>query len=213
MMNVKHTMITAVGALGLSVMIASPAPAATADDDTAAPDNATVEVATVNGSGCPAGTATVTSSEDKSSFTVTYSDYLVYAGGDASPTNSRKNCQLSLQVKSPGYTYAVRGLDHRGFAGLQPDAVGVQRTNYYFQGSQESRTIQRTIKGRYFGEWRVNERLNKDELLYKPCGEERNLNVNTELRVTPGDDESKVSFLATDTTRGSVTYHFAWKRC
>ncbi|QXJ22155.1 DUF4360 domain-containing protein [Actinomadura graeca] len=205
-------MITAVGALGLSVLIASPAPADTTDaPDAAAPENVTIDVASVNGSGCPAGTTTVTN--DKSSFTISYSDYLVYAGGDASPTNSRKNCQISLRVRAPGYTYAIRGLEHRGFAGLQADAVGTQRANYYFQGSQENRTITRNIKGRYFGEWRVNDRLENNELLYKPCDEERNLNVNTELRVTPGSDDSKVSFVAADSTHGSETYHFAWRRC
>lgn len=40
------------------------------------PDKIVIEVATVNGSGCPLGTAAVAVSQDNTAFTVTYSDYL-----------------------------------------------------------------------------------------------------------------------------------------
>ncbi|MEV5463495.1 DUF4360 domain-containing protein, partial [Streptomyces cellulosae] len=40
------------------------------------PDKIVIKVATVNGSGCPQGTAAVAVSEDNTAFTVTYSDYL-----------------------------------------------------------------------------------------------------------------------------------------
>lgn len=81
------------------------------------PDKIVIKVATVNGSGCPQGTAAVAVSEDNTAFTVTYSDYLAQAGGDSPPTAFRKNCQLNLLVHVPqGFTYAVAGADYRGFA-------------------------------------------------------------------------------------------------
>lgn len=43
------------------------------------PDKIIIKVATVNGSGCPQGTAAVAVSEDNTAFTVTYSDYLAQA--------------------------------------------------------------------------------------------------------------------------------------
>ncbi|MYY10946.1 DUF4360 domain-containing protein [Streptomyces sp. SID4919] len=79
-----------------------------------------IEVATVNGSGCPTGTAAIAVSPDSTAFTVTYSDYLAKAGGPSLPTDFRKNCQLNLIVHVPnGFTYAVMGVDYRGSASLE----------------------------------------------------------------------------------------------
>lgn len=49
------------------------------------PDKIVIKVATVNGSGCPQGTAAIAVSEDNTAFTVTYSDYLAQAAW-ATPT-------------------------------------------------------------------------------------------------------------------------------
>src|SRR5437868_14630846 len=93
MMNAKRTAIVLAGALGLPVLTALPAAAAPA-----APDNVSIDVVSVNGSGCPAGTSSVVISDDKTAFTVFYSDFLASAGGNAPPTAFRKNCQISLRV-------------------------------------------------------------------------------------------------------------------
>jgi len=80
------------------------------------PDRIVIDVVTVNGSGCPAGTAAVAVAEDNTAFTVTYSDYLAQVGVGAKPTDFRKNCQLSLRVHVPqGFTYAIAQADYRGF--------------------------------------------------------------------------------------------------
>src|SRR3712207_1310352 len=60
-----------------------------------------IDVVTVNGSGCPVGTAAVAVAPDNTAFTVTYSDYLAQVGVGAKPTDFRKNCQLALQVHVP----------------------------------------------------------------------------------------------------------------
>ncbi len=100
------------------------------------PDKIVIKVATVNGSGCPAGTAAVAVSADNTAFTVTYSDYIAQVGGSSDPTAARRNCQLSLLVHVPqGFTYAIASADYRGFAALRPGARGTERASYYFQGS------------------------------------------------------------------------------
>ncbi|WP_329097902.1 DUF4360 domain-containing protein [Actinomadura citrea] len=66
------------------------------------------------------------------------------------------------------------------------------------------------------GNWQFSDRTDVSELVFKPCGEDRNFNINTELRVYKGtSDAAKTSFMAFDSTDGSVrtTYHFAWKKC
>ena len=197
-------------ALPLSV-----APAAHAEDSPP-PDKIVIDVNTVNGSGCRAGTAAVATASDNTSFTVTYSDYLAQAGGTVNPTDFRKNCQLNLGVHIPqGFTYAIAGADYRGFAALQDGATGLERASYYHQGMSQTTPVSHTIKGSYADNWQFTDRTDIDELVWKPCGEDRNFNINTELRVSPGSDGSKTSFMAFDSADGSVktTYHFAWKRC
>ncbi|MGJ3559453.1 DUF4360 domain-containing protein [Streptomyces sp. INA 01156] len=149
-------------------------------------DKIVIDIATVNGSGCPKGTAAVAVSEDNTAFTVTYSDYLAQAGGNSDPTASRKNCQLSLVVHVPqGFTYAIASADYRGFAALQPGAKGTQRASYYFQGSPntEYRTTSTTVPRRQLA-GHGHHRLGPARL--RPCGVLRNFNINTELRVSAG---------------------------
>ncbi|GGT61290.1 DUF4360 domain-containing protein [Actinomadura citrea] len=177
----------------------------------------TIEIATVNGSGCPAGTAAVAVSEDKEAFTVTYSDYLAQAGGSSGPTDFRKNCQISMKVHVPqGFTYAISSTDYRGFASLEPGASAVEKASYYFQGMSQTSAVSHPLKGQYADNWQFTDTNDVAQLVYKPCGEERNFNVNTELRVLKGtSDPAKTSFISMDSTDGSIktTYHFAWKQC
>lgn len=179
------------------------------------PDKIVIDVATVNGSGCPQGTAAVAVSPDNTAFTVTYSDYLAQAGGNSDPTAFRKNCQLNLIVHVPqGFTYAIASADYRGFASLQSGASGTQRASYYFQGSSNTAFKNHPFSGPYNDDWQATDSTDWAQLVWAPCGVLRNFNINTELRVTPGSS-GKVSFMTMDSTDGDIStvYHMAWKQC
>ena len=210
----KLQVLTGALALG-AVMIAAPAHADAAP--AGAPDGKiTVDVATVNGSGCPKGTAAVAVNKDNTAFTVTYSRFLAQAGGGADAVEIRKNCQLNLIVNIPsGFTYAIAKADYRGFGHLEPGATGTQKASYYFSGHSATSSSTHELEGPYSDNWQFTDEAAGAELVYKPCGEQRNLNVNTELRVSAGEDPSLKSFMAMDSTDGSIAtvYHFAWKRC
>ncbi|MGY0067105.1 DUF4360 domain-containing protein [Streptomyces sp. QTS137] len=211
------------GGLLLSTAVAALFTAATPAHDPSAgfvdppPDKIVIKVATVNGSGCPQGTTAVAVSEDNTAFTVTYSDYLAQAGGASDPTAFRRNCQLSLIVHVPqGFTYAIAGADYRGFAALQPGASGTQRASYYFQGSPNTEYRSHPFAGPYDDNWQATDTTDWAQLVYAPCGVQRNFNINTELRVSAGTSSpDKVSFMTMDSTDGdiSTTYHMAWKEC
>lgn len=181
------------------------------------PDKIVIKVATVNGSGCPQGTAAVAVSEDNTAFTVTYSDYLAQAGGNSDPTAFRKNCQLNLIVHVPqGFTYAVASADYRGFAALQSGASGTQRASYYFQGSSNTVFKNHPFAGPYNDNWQATDTTDWAQLVWAPCGVQRNFNINTELRVNAGTQSpAKVSFMTMDSTDGDIStvYHLAWKEC
>jgi hypothetical protein len=204
------------GAVSLAaVMLAGPAQADPAPTE-APGGKITVEVATVNGSGCPRGTADVAVNGGNTGFTVTYHRFLAQAGGSADTVESRKNCQLNLVVNIPsGFTYAIARADYRGFGHLERGATGMQQASYYFSGDSETTSSAHELDGPYSGGWQFTDQTAVRELVYRPCGEQRNLNINAELRVSAGDDPALSSFMAMDSTRGSIetVYHFAWKRC
>ncbi|MEV0734887.1 DUF4360 domain-containing protein [Streptomyces sp. NPDC050549] len=181
------------------------------------PDKIVINVATVNGSGCPQGTTAVAVSEDNTAFTVTYSAYLAQVGGNSDPTAFRKNCQLNLVVHVPqGFTYAIASVDYRGFASLQRGASGAQKASYYFQGSSNTASKSHPFNGPYDDNWQATDSTDWAQLVWAPCGVQRNFNINTELRVAAGTSSSSaVSFMTMDSTDGDIStvYHMAWKEC
>ncbi|GAB2832326.1 DUF4360 domain-containing protein [Lentzea nigeriaca] len=205
----------AAAALAMSTIII---PTGGAAGDTAPPDHITIDVVTINGSGCKVGTAAIAVSPDNKAFTVTYSDFLAQVGPQALATDSRKNCQLNLRVNVPsGFTYGIASTDYRGFAHLERGATALERANYYFQGMSQTAYKQHGFKGPMNEDWQATDTTAVAAIVYHPCGEKRNFNINTELRVAAGtSDPTKVtSFISMDSTDGSIetTYHFAWKIC
>ncbi|MCX5334383.1 DUF4360 domain-containing protein [Streptomyces sp. NBC_00140] len=205
------------GALAALLTTALPAQGPSDGFEDPPPDKIVIKVATVNGSGCPAGTTAVAVSEDNTAFTVTYSDYLAQAGGNSDPTSFRKNCQLNLIVHVPqGFTYAIASADYRGFAALQSGASATQRASYYFQGSPSTASRSHPFSGPYNDNWQATDTTDWAQLVWAPCGVQRNFNINTELRVNAGTSSaSKVSFMTMDSTDGDIStvYHMAWKEC
>jgi hypothetical protein len=172
----------------------------------------------VNGSGCPAGSATVTPAADNTSFTVAYSDYVASAGHGARPTDFRKNCQLSLRINVPqGFTYAIARADYRGHARLAAGVTARQNAFYYFMGTAPTAEVSETFAGPFNGVWSTTDSAQVAALVWAPCGATVNLNVNTDLRVdaSGSDDNWAGSYISMDTTRGAVRtiYHLDWRRC
>ena len=202
-------------ALLASCATAAPASAAPATGPT---DQMIIGVVAANGSGCPWGSADATVSPDNTAFTVTYSQFMAQTGVGAMQTDFRKNCQLALDVHVPqGFTYAIAGIDYRGFAHLERGASGSETANYYFQGEPQTTRIRHGFTGPFDSDWQRTDSIGVSSLSFLPCGEQRYLNVNTELRVNRGwsDTRNTTSMLTMDSTDGSIdtVYHIAWKRC
>ncbi|MFI0485561.1 DUF4360 domain-containing protein [Actinomadura sp. 9N215] len=205
MMNTGRAVLAAIGAT-----IALPAltsPAAVADPP---PKGIIIEIVTVNGAGCPAGTVAVALSEDFSAFTITRSGMRAEAGGVSNPADARKACQVAMKIHVPqGHTYAIRAVEYNGTAHLEPGATGIMTTSAYLQGMPKPQPRTKTLKGPFSGPWRLV--IPDEDPIYSPCGEQRNFNISTELRVDPGtSDPSKPSYMDMD---GKEVYEFAWKRC
>ncbi|WP_171064405.1 DUF4360 domain-containing protein [Actinomadura soli] len=201
-----HPRIKATAILGVALapLALTFAPASAALE----PPTPTIEIASLNGSGCPPGT--VTAIPNPGSFTLKYSGHTAKLGGDAKPTDARKNCQISLKVTLPeGLVYAVERVEHNGTANLEPTTTGSLKSMFYFAGSPQAGVYRKQIPGPVAGAWQVTERL--IQLLWQRCGEQRNLNLNTELLMT-SSDKSKPNSLSMNSDLGT-SYHLNWKTC
>ncbi|WFE19680.1 DUF4360 domain-containing protein [Solwaraspora sp. WMMD937] len=178
-------------------------------------DQVVIDLVAMAGSGCRPGTADVAVSPDNTAFTTIYSDYLVQAGPGISVTEGRRNCQLNVLVHAPaGYTFAIVKVDYRGYGLLSPGAIATQRANYYFQGMTQGTFSSHPIPAPLDDNWMVSDEVPIASVVWHPCGEIRNLNINTELRLSKGSS-TDVSFLTMDSTDGSIEtlYHLAWQPC
>jgi hypothetical protein len=177
----------------------------------------TLDIKTINGSGCPAGTATASAdvASDNTSFVVHYTNFTAKAGGGASALDARKNCQINVLVHVPqGFTYAIAEAEYRGYAHLESGASALEQANYYFAGTSPTARVRHTFTGPANGPWRATDTTDVAALVFAPCGEDRNLNINAELRADAGTS-SGASFIEMDSEHASVDtiYHFAWKNC
>ncbi|HYN92859.1 MAG TPA: DUF4360 domain-containing protein [Pilimelia sp.] len=208
--------MTFIGGIAAAALLA--APLVSTPQASAPNEKIVIDVVTVLGSGCPTNTAAVAVSPDNTAFTVTYSNYLAQVGVGAKATDSRKNCQVNLRVRVPsGFTYAVAQTDHRGYGFLEKGATATARANYYFQGMSQTVYKQQTFRGPLDDNWQTTHLTDIAALSWHPCGESRNLNINTELRVAGGTSDLRktTSFMTMDSTDGSIktTYHLSWRRC
>jgi hypothetical protein len=200
---------TATGGLvtTLSVALLAVAPASAAHAAApAALDALDVSVVTANGSGCPSSGATA-QALDSSSFTVDTASFYAWSGDSAPTTDFRKNCQIALQITQPaGWTYAVESADYSGYALLGDDVTGLQAAHYYFQGSSDTASASHSFAGPFAGSWNTSDA--PDSQVFAPCDAERNLNINTEVRVTAGT--TGLNWMYQDP---SFTVHLTWQAC
>lgn len=212
-MSVRLTSVRLLLLVALTSVFALPGQASAE----APPGGITLDVISVNGSGCPPGTADVAMLPDSTGFRVTYREFVARAGGTADPVDFRKNCQINVLVHVPqGFTFAIASADYRGRARLEAGASALQRTNYYFQGSPDNNFEDHTFNGPLNSVWHTRDETPVTELVYAPCGEYRSLNVNTELRVNEGTtNANRTSAMSMRATDGNVDtiVHFHWKHC
>jgi hypothetical protein len=197
-----------------SLIVAQPASAATT---VVTPPTAkiAIDLVALAGSGCQPGTAAVAVAPDNTAFTAIYSNYLAQAGPGIVTTDGRKNCQLNVLVHVPsGFTYAITKVDYRGYGLLAAGSTASERANYYFQGMTQTTTVIHNFTAPLDDNWLASDEIPIASVAWHPCGELRNLNINTELRVAKGTS-TDVSYVTMDSTDGSLTtlYHLAWKKC
>ncbi|WP_242911508.1 DUF4360 domain-containing protein [Actinomadura terrae] len=212
MRKVMSVLGVAVAAISVTAM-----PASAGSRLVLGPEAVTVKLLSVAGSGCPADTVSVKLKSHSDLIEIGYSYYVAQAGGSSSPTESRKNCQVSLDVRYPqGFVYAISQVRNYGYAALRDGATALYASAFYFQGAADPRELPHELPSGSKGVWVFTETVPEQQLVWTRCGEARALNIRTDLRVKLGtSDATKVSLITIDSADDvpGTSYQLVWKKC
>lgn len=168
------------------------------------------------GSGCPPGSVEGSVASDAKAFSLLFSQYQASVGPGIPIGESRKNCNLLLRLKFPqGWSFTILNVDYRGYASLDNRVRGTQRSGYFFEGQFPSGALRSDLVGPFDDNYEVRDRLGLDTVVWSPCGVDRALNINTEVRVNNRSNPRGSGLITTDNITGELThvYGLQWRRC
>jgi len=182
------------------------------------PTETFIEAFTFGGSGCPAGTVAYAFSEDRQVVTLIFDEFTAQAGPTAPPAATRKFCQLNFRIHVPqGWSYSVATVDFRGFVQLDPQVTARAATTFYFSGEINQSTLTANFNppitpGENYLKRAV---LPFQQVVWSPCGANRNLNIKTDLNVDNSRNRNRQGQLTQDTLDAKVKqiYRISWRRC
>lgn len=173
-----------------------------------------IESITYGGTGCPQGTVSKSISDDRTTFTLIFDQYIASTGPNVPNTESRKACQLNINLKVPsGWSYTVGTVDYRGYVQLPAGGVGTHTSTYYFSGSQQQCTSSRRFTGPIAKDYKERDTLGLNTVVWCACGAPYALNIKNQIAVTSNPGQS--AQMTTDSIDGKFTQTFGvlWRNC
>lgn len=172
---------------------------------------------TYGGSGCPQGTLASAFSDDKTTFTLIYDQFVASSGPGTTITDQRKNCQINIDMHFPqGFQYSVASVTYRGYAQLPFGVSALQKATYYFSGESDQISSQTTFQGPYSNDYLATDRLDIASAVWSPCGASLNANVNAQVRLTGSPSAlAQGAQITVDSLDGKVRQEYAlqWRQC
>ncbi|KIM39941.1 hypothetical protein M413DRAFT_188049 [Hebeloma cylindrosporum] len=163
----------------------------------------------ISGTGCAPGSVTTNVSDDSKNIAVYYNSFTANAGPSYSVDDNRKNCQLTLSVKTPaGYQFAFDKFSHDGSYSIGSGVKASFKTTYYFQSSLDEAAGSGTSVGpaRLDGTFASS----FSPVIWSPCGRSSLVGINTALRV---DNSANTAASGSFTLRTTPSTSFVWRKC
>lgn len=166
------------------------------------------------GTGCPAGTASVSVSPDESAVSVLFDQFIAEAGRTTGRRIDRKSCNLTIPVQVPqGYSVAVFQVDYRGFNAVPRGGVNRFDSEYFWAGSRGPR-LSRIFSGPTNDNFTVTDGLMASTLVWAPCGASVNLRVNASMMAQANAAmEQTIGAVDSADVSSGLVYHIQWRRC
>ena len=113
-----------------------------------------------SGTGCPAGSAALSMQNDRKAFTLGLDAYVVQSGPGISPIENRKACNLNVDLVYPqGWQYSIFTATYRGYAALDKDTIGTQKSTYWFTGHGSQFSTQSPFPPNYNGDYKFTDKI------------------------------------------------------
>ena len=133
------------------------------------------------GTGCPAGSASVTVSPDQSALSILFDSYITESGSATGRTVDRKSCNISVPVSVPsGYSVAVFQVDYRGYNLVPRGGMAKFDAEYFWAGARGPR-VSRTYTGPTNSNFSISDGLVATTMVWSPCGADVILRATTSL--------------------------------
>ncbi|KAF2662588.1 hypothetical protein K491DRAFT_709939 [Lophiostoma macrostomum CBS 122681] len=182
-------------------------------DSTAAPSSFKITNIVSGGSGCPQGSIDIDWT-NQGVLPIRFGrDFTASVGPNVVADQSRKNCQINLGLEfSGGYQYAVYSADYAGWGNLDAGVQGTVKANYYFSGQQDQSSAAITLPGPFSGAYTKHDDVGVS--VWSPCGSSANLNVNSEVALTPLGSSASGTLAATkESARFTNSLYIKWRQC
>ena len=137
------------------------------------------------GSGCPAGTASVTLSPSEDALSILFDAFSASAGSSTGKRVDRKSCNLSIPVTIPqGYSVAVIQTDYRGFNFVPSSGAYTRLNTEYFWAGIRGPMFSKLFTGPQNRDFTTSNGIIAESLVWTPCGASVNLRVNSDRKST-----------------------------
>lgn len=166
------------------------------------------------GTGCPAGSASITVSPGEDAVSILFDQFITEAGRTTGRRIDRKSCNLSIPVQVPqGYSVALFQVDYRGYNAVPRGGQNRFDAEYFWAGSQGPR-LTRVFTGPLNDNYLVTDNLVARTLVWTPCGASVNLRVNASMmsQANSAMDQTMGTVDSADVSSGLI-YHIQWRRC
>lgn len=166
------------------------------------------------GTGCPAGTASLTLSPSETELSILFDSFVAESGGYTGLRVARKSCNLSIPVQVPnGYSVAVISVDYRGY-NLVPSGGRNQVTAEYFWAGSQGPRLSQSFLGPKNDNYLFTNNLIASTLVWTPCSASVNLRVNASVmsQTNTRMEQAMMTVDSADVSTGLV-YHLQWRRC
>lgn len=150
----------------------------------------TLQITSVSsdGTGCPAGTATVHIASDGRSFDVTYpATFAVQYDASAPATAWSTSCQLTVRFNGPaGYVYLLQSIDYAGKISLVDGARAQLTTTYHSDSEPDPIESDIPFTGPTVQAVQTQALFNSASMVLAGCGATSQLIIDSTLSVSQG---------------------------
>ncbi len=169
------------------------------------------------GTGCPAGSASVSLTSDQQILSVLFDSFVVEAPSVTGASFDRKACNLRILVSvGPGYQVALIALDYRGFAAVPNGGRGSFEARYAYVGQARPAIFRKNFAAGRADNYSLRNELISTSIDWSPCSTGRDLMMTVDaniMAVTNSAQQAATVTIDSVDVEAGLLYAIQLRRC